>query len=651
MQATPATEPLEQERFRPVRARALFLGTLLIFPAAYFCANQPVSAMFSLLASAVAVQILLVLANWPLRRWLPKAALNQTDMVVIFGLVSTGSAVAAEWLKISWAVIHSYALYSDNNATIRDYFIAYLPDWLIVKDRSQVVDLLGGGHGMGYVWSKLPLYLPRYLGWLGFFLFLAGALLYLNCLMREAWCRRERLAFPLIQLPVAMSEDGGAGAMFRSRHMWVAFSIMFAIDMLNGLNYLYPNLPAIPVKDYVDIQTFFGEPPFNQLGTLPLTLYPFMAAIGLFMPSDLLFSLVVFYFLRKALHVTMASQGIPQGMFSGTAIAPGPPYFDEQTWGGVFAMFVGAVWVSRNYLKEVWSAIRSGRPEEDGGISHRWAFIGFVVCFAGLVWIGTLGDLSVGYMSVYIAIFLVFSVVLTRMRAQVGPPTHEFAFFGPNSVMTRFLGTQSITDKQASYLGAVFIWFNRIHRTHVMPYQLETMKMGQMERVSQRPVFWMIAIATVVGFLAGSFFYHVLAYRTGNPQYWADSEVYVRNLVNNRTGPDVVGITMTLVGFAAVLIMDTVRFRFPGFPLHPAGYVLSLNYGVDYYWFGLVLALLAKNFVQRYYGLRGTNKLRSVALGILLGEYGAELIWVTVALVTNQSTYTISFNDRSLGLQ
>ncbi|MBZ0213990.1 MAG: hypothetical protein K8H99_09340, partial [Nitrospirae bacterium] len=193
--------------------------------------------------------------------------------------------------------------------------------------------------------------------------------------------------------------------------------------------------------------------------------------------------------------------------------------------------------------------------------------------------------------------------------------------------------------------------FDRIHRTHVMPYQLETMKMGQMERVSQRPVFWMIAIATVVGFLAGSFFYHVLAYRTGNPQYWADSEVYVRNLVNNRTGPDVVGITMTLVGFAAVLIMDTVRFRFPGFPLHPAGYVLSLNYGVDYYWFGLVLALLAKNFVQRYYGLRGTNKLRSVALGILLGEYGAELIWVTVALVTNQSTYTISFNDRSLGLQ
>jgi hypothetical protein len=97
--------------------------------------------------------------------------------------------------------------------------------------------------------------------------------------------------------------------------------------------------------------------------------------------------------------------------------------------------------------------------------------------------------------------------------------------------------------------------------------------------------------------------------------------------------------------------MDAIRFRIPGFPLHPAGYILSLNFGVDYYWFGLVLALLAKNFVQRYYGLGGYDKLRNVGLGILIGEYSAEFIWVAMALITKQSTYTISFNDRSLGHQ
>ncbi|MCW5941926.1 MAG: hypothetical protein KIS66_06825 [Fimbriimonadaceae bacterium] len=649
---SPTTEaPRTTERFRPVRARAVLVGLLMCVPAAYITASQMVSAIFSLMTASISIQLFLVIVNQPLRRFAPKLALSQTDLIVIFGMVAVACAASGEWMHVTQGPIHGLALFSDNNATIKDYLIKYMPDWLVVTDRKQVVDILGGGHDFWYVVGKLPLYMPRYLAWGALWACLCGALLFINCLMRDAWCRRERLAFPLIQLPVAMSENGGAGAMFRSREMWIAFAIMFGIDMLNGFNYLYPNLPAIPVKQYVDVQTFFTEPPLSQMGTMPIALYPFMAAVGLFMPSDLLLSLVVFYLMRKVLHVAVASQGIPQGMFSGTAISPGPPYFDEQTWGGVFAMFVGAVWVSRHYLKEVWGAIRNGRREEDGGVSHRFAFGGLILCTAGLVWFGTLGDLSIAYMIPYVLVFLIFSVVLTRIRAQLGPPTHEFAFFGPNSVMTRFLGTNWITDKQSVFMGQAMIWLNRIHRNHMMPYQLEAMKMGQGEKVSQRPIFWLIVAATILGFMFGMFFRHGLIYRIGDAYYWGDGEVYVRNIINNRTGPDVTGITMTIVGFIVVVAMDTIRYRFPAFPLHPAGYVLSLNYGVDYYWFGLLVALMVKNFVQRYYGLRGYDRLRNVALGILLGEYAAETIWVMMSLITHQSTYTISFNDRSLGMQ
>jgi len=63
------------------------------------------------------------------------------------------------------------------------------------------------------------------------------------------------------------------------------------------------------------------------------------------------------------------------------------------------------------------------------------------------------------------------------------------------------------------------------------------------------------------------------------------------------------------------MILDTIRFRFPGFPLHPAGYVLSLNFGVDYYGFGMLIALVIKSFVQRYYGLRGYDKCANIAIG------------------------------------
>jgi hypothetical protein len=250
----------------------------------------------------------------------------------------------------------------------------------------------------------------------------------------------------------------------------------------------------------------------------------------------------------------------------------------------------------------------------------------------------------------YIALFLVFSVVLTRIRAQLGPPTHEFAFFGSNSIMHRFMGTKWISDGQAAYVSQVFMVMNRIYRNHPMPYQLESMKLGMGERLNQKKMFIAIAAATVVGYFLAQFFLQVKVYRTGAIG-WTEALPYMENILRDRKGPDITGIVMTIAGFAIVMILDAIRFKFPGFPLHPAGYVLSMNYGVDYYWFGMLVALLIKNFVQRYYGLNGYDKLRQVAFGILIGEYAAETIWMTMALITKQSTYTISFNDRSLGGQ
>lgn len=638
-------------KLRDFRARAFFLAIILTVPVTYATANAQVSSMFSLLVAPVGTLILLVFLNAFLRKFLPKLALDQTDLILIFAMTSIGSAVAAEWAWVGHSAIHMFPIAADTNPVVKDVMLPNMPDWLIVKDLDQVKDLTTGGRDASYVVGKLPLYIPRYLGWGILFCSITFACFCINSLMRGAWCKTERLTFPLIQLPVAMTENGGAGPMWKSRYTWIAFAVMFGIDMLNGFNYLYPNLPRVPVKDFLDVQELFKEPPLSQMGSLPIAIYPFMAAIGLFMPTDLTFSLIFFFLLRKATHVALASQGYPQGTFSGTFISPGPPYFDEQTWGGALALFVGAMWVSKGYLKEVWRDIRSGRRQEDGGLTHRWAFAGLLVCFTVVVYYGVLGTLPVTYMIPYFALFLIFSVVLTRIRAQLGPPTHEFAFFGPNSIMHRFLGNQWLTNKHAVWVNQVFIVMNRIHRTHPMPYQLEAMKMGQMENLNQKKIFWGGVSATVLALFLAYFFLHLYAYRTGQYNRWSDGLSYLQTMLSNRKGPEVVGIAMTLFGFGVVGLLDMVRFRFPGFPLHPAGYVLSLNYGVDYYWFGLLIALLVKNFVQRYYGLRGYDKLRNVALGILVGEYLAETIWMTVALATLQSTYTISFNERGLGIQ
>lgn len=646
-----ATSPNpERKPLQPVRFRAILVGCLLSIPVCYVSPNQVWSVIFSMMVPPVSALFFMVALNVVLRKISPKIAFNQTDLLIIFAITAVAGACSAEWIDVTNRAIYTYPLRQDDG-TVRDYLSKYLPDWLIIKDEKLVADIRGGGHGFAYAFQKIPLHFPKWCAWGALFFSICFATLCINSLMRGAWNERERLAFPLIQLPVALAENGGNGPIWRNKYMWIAFGIMFAIDMLNGFNYLYPNIPSIPMKTIFDIRAVFKEPPLSNIGDFRISIYPYMAVIGLFMPSDLLLSFVVFFLLRKVSHVALASYGIPQDTFSGTAFTPGPPYFDEQTWGAVFAMFLGAIWVSKNYLKEVWRDVKKGAKPHDGGVTHRWAFVGLCVSFMVCVSFGYFGaGLPLWYMVPYVAAFLIFSIVLTRIRAQLGPPTHEFAFFGSTALMSRFVGTRWITDSQATFLSQAFMYMNRIYRTHPMPFQLEAMKMGQLNNTRQKPIFVAIVIAVILGFFLGNFFYTANSYRTGSFG-WSGVENYVQNLVKERHGPDIIGIVMTIFGFSMVMLLDAIRFRFPAFPLHPAGYVLSMNFGVDYYWFGLLVVLMIKNFVQRYYGLRGYDKLRAVGLGILIAEYLAETIWMTMAMVTHQSTYTISINDRSLGTQ
>ena len=558
--------------------------------------------------------------------------------------------MGSEYSFVGHSAIHQFPLQTDN-ALVRDKMLVHMPDWLVMHDKSLVEDMQGGGKGMAYAWSKLPIFFPRYCGWILLLSSFCMSMFCINSLMRQVWCQKERLTFPLIQLPVAASENGGAGAIWRNKALWIAFAVMFGIDMLNGFNFLYPNVPSLPTKVLIDIGALFKEQPWSSLGYTPIAIFPFMAAIGFFMPNDMLISVIVFYLLRKATHVILASQGLPQGLFSGTFAAPGPPYFDEQTWGAVLAVFVTSIVFAKVHLKQVWLDIWRGTKPDDGGIAHRWAFIGLIVSFVIAMSYGMIGGLSPGFMALYVGSYLVFSIVLTRIRAQIGPPTHEFAFFGPNSFTTRFLGTKWLSDRQATWINQAYVAMNRIHRNHPMPYQLEAMKMGSLNQLNQRTIFVYGALITIFALFVSYFFLHVRTYRTGEFDYWNIGLHYLNVMTSNKKGPDLVGITMTLFGFAVVMILDSIRFRFPAFPLHPAGYVLALNYGVDFYWFGLLLALIIKSFIQRYYGLRGYDKLRMVAFGILIGEYSAELIWMTMALITNQSTYTISLAERDLGRQ
>ena len=68
----------------------------------------------------------------------------------------------------------------------------------------------------------------------------------INVILRKQWIENERLAYPIIQIPLEMTDL--RSGFFRNRMMWIGFTIAGAISLLNGLNFLYPSVPRIPNK-------------------------------------------------------------------------------------------------------------------------------------------------------------------------------------------------------------------------------------------------------------------------------------------------------------------------------------------------------------------------------------------------------------------
>ena len=65
-----------------------------------------------------------------------------------------------------------------------------------------------------------------------------------NSIQRVQWSERERLSYPIAQLPIEMTTP----RFFSRRLLWLGFGICAAVELLNGLHFLYPFVPGVPLK-------------------------------------------------------------------------------------------------------------------------------------------------------------------------------------------------------------------------------------------------------------------------------------------------------------------------------------------------------------------------------------------------------------------
>src|SRR5205823_10104521 len=179
--------------------------------------------------------------NALVRRWRSHLALTQPELLVLFvmGAVATSVAMSTEYLVS--ALTYPYRFAGPDNRWAQ-VLLPHLPRWLTVSGADAVRDYWMGN--ARFTAASLRAWLPPFLGWGAFMGATVLAGVCLCALLRRQWTVHERLAHPITQIPLLMTEPGGA--LYRSPLLWLGFALAAGVNVLNALNMLYPNVPAFP---------------------------------------------------------------------------------------------------------------------------------------------------------------------------------------------------------------------------------------------------------------------------------------------------------------------------------------------------------------------------------------------------------------------
>lgn len=653
-EAPPGAQPAVVPRPRGVTLRAIVLAIPLIFLNCYWVFqtegiwhSNHATAM-SLFWNTTFFLFLLVLLNvFVLKRLVPRRALSQGELITIYVMMNIATALAGhDSLQLGIPAVGGFPVwYQTQQPSLGwDQFNQYFPDWAMVKDTA-ILRPYYEGLGTRFLYTKehLLAWAVPVLWWCAFILALGTVMICLNVFIRKQWMENEKLSYPIVQLPMAMTSDGGTLAFFRQKPFWIGFLLGASLDIYNGLAILYPSIPLIVVRhDQRDLGPYFTSYPWNAVGWTPVPLYPFIIALGYFLPLDLSFSLWFFYLFKKALIVYTAYMGIEQ------VGAHSFPYLTEQSFGAWFVLFGLATWTARGHLKQVWRKIVTNARDVDDTtepMTYRGAFLALLLAAAFLIYFCLKAGMSLGVVLIFFAFYFLLSVAITRIRAELGPPAHEMAGnMNAPFLMSMFAGTAGVGIQNLTMM-TMFWWFQgRGYRTHPMPCQLEAFKMGQQGGVNMKGLGGAMMLAMLIGGFACFWAAIHLQYDAGvnvmtahnwGQFQWVKSQIDAPQVVSRNYG----GMYAVGVGGLAAFVMQWMRTRFLWWPFHPAGYAISLTFGAEYYWSCLVFSSLIKLLVLRYGGYKLNRQMMPFMFGLILGEYIIGAGWSFLSILLNSGRY------------
>lgn len=634
--------------------RSVTLALLLIPPNVYWV--EQMEAMrysahpttVSLFFNAVFILLLLAAVNALSRKFLPRLALAQAELLMVYTMVCISSCVSGhDGIQVLMPVFTwSFWMATPENKWEK-LFNGDLPTWLTVQDQHILKGFYEGGDTM-YRPQVLAAWGTPMAMWGLFIVALLLVMVGLTSIVRRQWLEGEHLACPLVNLPVEIASPHTR--LFSQRMFWIGFAIAAAVDIYNSFSFLYPAIPKIPI-DQFDMGVNFKGRPWSAVGWFPRSFYPFVIGMGYLMPSDFLFSCWFFYLFWKAEAVFSTAVGWNQ--------IPQFPFANYQAFGAYMLFGVHALWIGRYYLKDVWAQIVGGAAGSGGGgpgaggsgagrqwhneaLSYRTAailiLIGLVFLVAFSAAVGLQVWLAIGFFVIYYGLAL----AITRMRAQFGAPVHDLHFTGPDQILTSALGTRAF-PKRDLITFALYYWFNRAYRNHPMPHMIEGLRMQERSEARSSGIAQAIMLATVVAIVAAFWtslhMYYDLGARAKGRMFSGESFDKLASWLNAPTGTNWWALGAIGVGLVFGLGLQTMRLRYMSWPFHPLGFAVSGNWEMNLVWMPLLIAWLLKTAIVKYGGHKTYQQAAPAFLGLILGQFVVGSILNIVSIILHIPSY------------
>ena len=452
----------------------------------------------------------------------------------------------------------------------------------------------------------------------------------LSVMLRAQWGEREALSFPLLRLPMEMTENTDANgrvvirSFFSNPLMWCGFGVMVFIQGLNGLNVYYPDVPAVPLS--YPIGALFTESPWNQMAPMAMIIWPIFAAITFLLSSEVALSLWLFLWIFQVQYILAFTLGFPYGTLppavghSGDGVARTFTAFQQV---GAYVGYVAILlWAAREHLKHIaaraFGRVKAGEGEADEPVSYPAAFWGFVFSFAYLTaWSCAAGmriDIAIALWSLY----LITAIALSRAVVEGGVMFINQGWV-PLGTMAQLVGSGPGRWLETSSLvpgSFLQVTFFQDMRGFIMPSFLHGFKLAQDRKIAARRLWVLIFASTAVAMAVGLWMKVRMGYTAGglslHPWFATVAAQYpAQNIQTLMRGgePSAANWFWLAVGGAATVAMTMARSHFAWFPLHPLGYLLALTAPTQRAWFSFFLGWLVKVTVTRFGGHDAYRKL------------------------------------------